>query len=93
MPIDVVTLSTKGQLVLPKDLRESLSLNSGDKLVVYWSKGVAVLKKLKIPEASDFEKEIDATVSLAKETGMVEEDVKKTIKELGTEKKKDGNRD
>ena len=62
-------------------------------MVVYWSKGVAVLKKLKIPEASDFEKEIDATVSLAKETGMVEEDVKKTIKELGTEKKKDGNRD
>ncbi len=56
MPIDVLTLSTKGQLVLPSALRKSMSLASGDKLVAYWSNGAIVLKKLELPIESDFEK-------------------------------------
>ena len=87
MPLDVLTLSTKGQLVLPSDLRKSLSLNPGDKLVVYWSNGSAVLKKLELPKASDFEKEIDAAVLLEKETGMTKEDITDTIKEFRTGKR------
>lgn len=86
MPIDVLTLSTKGQLVLPNDLRKSLSLTPGDKLVVYWSDGSIVLKKLELPTESDFEKEIDKTVLYAKETGIKEEDIANTIKSYRAEK-------
>ena len=88
MPIDVLTLSTKGQLVLPSDLRKSLSLNPGDKVVAYWSNGSIVLKKLELPNANDFEKVIEKTVSIAKETGMTKQDITDTIKEYRTEKKK-----
>ncbi len=86
MPIDVLTLSTKGQLVLPNDLRKSLSLAPGDKLVVYWSNGSIVLKKLELPTESDFEKEIDKTVLYAKENGIKEEDIANTIKSYRAEK-------
>ena len=87
MPVDVLTLSTKGQLVLPSDLRKSLSLNPGDKLVVYWSNGSAVLKKIEFPNANDFENEIDETVMFAKETGIKEEDITSTIKAFRASKK------
>ena len=87
MPIDVLTLSTKGQLVLPNALRKSLSLSSGDKLVVYWSDGAIVLKKLELPTESDFEKEIDKTVEFAKGAGIEEQDIASAIKEYRAEKR------
>lgn len=81
MPVDVLTLSTKGQLVLPNALRKNMSLSAGDKLVVYWADGAIVLKKLELPSEGDFEKEIDETVRFAKETGIKEQDIADTIKE------------
>ena len=35
MSIDVLTLSSKGQIVLPAGVRKSMSLRNGDKLVMY----------------------------------------------------------
>lgn len=90
MPIDILTLSTKGQIVLPNSLRKSLSLRSGDKLMVYWSSDTIVLKKLMLPNADEFEKAIDETVKLAKEAGMKKEDMNTAIKEYRA-KDKDGN--
>jgi len=87
MPIDVLTLSTKGQLVLPNDLRKNLSLEPGDKLVAYWSNGSIVLKKLELPTESDFEKEIDKTVLFAKENGITEQDIANEIKSYRFEKR------
>lgn len=88
MPVDILTLSTKGQLVLPNELRKSLSLNSGDKLMVYWSADSIVLKKFEFPDVSDFEKAIDETVMLAKKAGMKKEDINSAIKEYRAEKRK-----
>lgn len=91
MPIDVLTLSTKGQLVLPNGLRKSLSLTPGDKLVAYWSNDSIVLKKLELPKASDFEKEIDETVLFAKKAGITEQDISDAIKEYRAEKRENEN--
>ena len=87
MPIDVLTLSTKGQLVLPSALRKSMSLAFGDKLVAYWSDGAIVLKKLELPSEDDFEKEIDETARFAKEAGIKGQDIADIIKEYRAEKK------
>ncbi len=87
MPVDVLTLSTKGQLVLPNALRKNLSLSSGDKLVAYWANGAIVLKKLELPSEGDFEKEIDETVRFAKEAGIKEQDIADAIKEYRAEKR------
>ena len=87
MPIDVLTLSTKGQLVLPNALRKNMSLSSGDKLVAYWTNGAIVLKKLELPSEDDFEKEIDETVRFAKETGIKEQDIADAIEKCRAEKR------
>ena len=39
-----VSISTKGQLVLPKEIRDKLKLNSGSKLKVFVEKGKIVLQ-------------------------------------------------
>ena len=87
MPINVLTLSTKGQLVLPNDLRKNLSLEPGDKIIAYWSNDSIVLKKLELPSDNDFEKEIDETVKYAKENGIKEQDISNIIKAYRSEKK------
>ena len=86
MPINVLTLSTKGQLVLPNDLRKNLSLEPGDKIIAYWSNDSIVLKKLELPSNNDFEKEIDETVKYAKENGIKEQDISNIIKAYRSEK-------
>ena len=86
MPINVLTLSTKGQLVLPNDLRKNLSLEPGDKIIAYWSNDSIVLKKLELPSNNDFEKEIDETVKYAKENGIKEQDISNIIKTYRSEK-------
>lgn len=87
MPIDVLTLSTKGQLVLPNNIRKNMSLAPGDKLVAYWSNGSIVLKKLEFPNEANFEKEINKTVAFAKEAGIKESDIDATIKTYRAEKR------
>jgi AbrB family looped-hinge helix DNA binding protein len=45
--IDVITLSSKGQLVIPKDIRESLGLTKNNKFLVTFDNDSILLKKIK----------------------------------------------
>ena len=44
MSIDVLTVSSKGQIVLPAEMRKRLSIGSGAKLAAYASDDVIMLK-------------------------------------------------
>lgn len=46
MELDILTLSTKRQVVIPSEMRESLELSSGDKIVACCSNGTIFLKKI-----------------------------------------------
>lgn len=81
MAIEVLTLSSKGQLVLPKEMREALSIGASDKLMAYCADGAIVLKPLRLPKEEAFVKAMDRTMAFAKESGLKEEDVAETIKE------------
>ena len=54
MPVQVITMSTKGQIVLPSEMREALSLDAGSKLAVFCEDGTIMLKPLSVPSADDF---------------------------------------
>ncbi|MFC2174371.1 AbrB/MazE/SpoVT family DNA-binding domain-containing protein [archaeon] len=45
--MDVVRLSSKGQLVIPQEMRADLELKAGEKLVIIGGKDGLVLKPLK----------------------------------------------
>ena len=54
MSIDVLTVSSKGQIVLPAEMRKRLSIGSGAKLAAYASDDVIMLKLITIPTERDF---------------------------------------
>ncbi len=47
---EITTMSEKGQVVIPQDLREYLGIKPKTKLVVYVVKGAIVMRKLEIPD-------------------------------------------
>ena len=49
--IDVTRISSKGQVVIPKPIRESLKLMEGDRLIAYARGDLIILKRLKEGES------------------------------------------
>ncbi len=88
MPIEILSVSTKGQVVLPQEIRKELSLAPGDKLVAYFYDGSIVLKRLDLPDSSEFEKEAKKTMEFAKKERITEKDIDRAIAEVRKEKKK-----
>ena len=48
MSVDVLTVSSKGQIVLPAPVRKALSIVAGEKLVAYSTGDSILLKKLEL---------------------------------------------
>lgn len=51
---DVTALSSRGQVVLPKSIRESLELMPGSRLMVFSDGNNILLKPIKQPDMSEF---------------------------------------
>ena len=54
MGIEVLTVSSKGQVVLPVDMRNALSIKPGEKLAAYASDELIMLKVLHQPSVEAF---------------------------------------
>ena len=80
MNTQVLTVSSKGQISLPVSIRKLLSIETGDKLVVYTSGDVIMLKTLKLPSAEEFEASMDQAQEWAASVGFEEADVDDIIK-------------
>ena len=79
---DIVTMSSKGQIVIPKNLREQLGLDIGTNFAIFGEEDTVVLKKVKVPTAKEaFEKLTKWGSNVAKKKGWKEEDVVKKIHE------------
>jgi antitoxin PrlF len=77
---DIITMSSKGQIVIPKNLREQLGIDTGANFAIFGEEDTVVLKKIKVPTAKEaFEKLHNWGVKLAKEKGLKEDDVMKKI--------------
>lgn len=63
---DVIVVSSKGQVVIPQDLREKLGIRPRSKLLVYGHGDALVMKKIEVDEAierlEELYKRIDARV-------------------------------
>ncbi|RRF89135.1 MAG: AbrB/MazE/SpoVT family DNA-binding domain-containing protein [Coriobacteriaceae bacterium] len=80
MSADVLTVSSKGQVMLPAKLRKELAIQSGDKLAVYASGDVIMLKKIQMPTAEEFRTRLDEAREWAKSVGYQKSDVSDVIK-------------
>ena len=85
--MDVLTVSSKGQVVLPASIRKSLSIDAGDKLAVYASDDVIMLKVLRMPSAEEFRAKLDEAAEWAASVGYSESDVDDIVKSVRKSKR------
>lgn len=77
---ELVTMSSKGQIVIPKDLREQLGFGRGASFAVFGKDDTLILKKVNVPSAKEaFAKIHKFGVEFARKRGLKERDVEKII--------------
>lgn len=65
---DIVVVSSKGQVVIPQDIRRKLGIDPESKLLVYRYQDAVIMKKIKVPdrvkELEQLYKKIDAKIPM-----------------------------
>ena len=85
MAVDVLTVSTKGQIVLPAAIRKALSIKSGDRLAAYAIGSTVMLKPVRVPTEEDFKAWLDEAQAWAGDVGLMQGDIDGAIAEVRAE--------
>ena len=81
--IDVITLSSKGQFVIPKDIREEMELEKEDKFVMVHDRDSILLKRIGREEAKKaMLKMLDKFSDEFKKHNITKKDVKEEIRKF-----------
>ena len=75
-------LSSKGQVVIPEEIRERLGLKPGAQFVVLADRDVVILKLLQAPDMSEFDTIVSRARKAAKRAGRTKKDVAKAIQSV-----------
>ncbi len=75
-------LSSKGQVVIPEQIRKRMGLETGVQFVVVGEGDVVVLKALSAPPMSEFKSLLKKARASAEEAELSEEDVRTAIREV-----------
>lgn len=81
-PLATTKMSSKGQIVIPEDIRERLGLKSGAQFVVVGEKDVVILKTITQPSMSEFDQLISEARKQAKKAGMKKSDITAAIQQV-----------
>lgn len=73
------TLSSKGQVVIPEEIRSRLGLRTGAQFVVVADRDVVILKRLEPPAMSEFSALVAKARRSAKQAGVKRSDVVKAV--------------
>lgn len=73
-------LSSKGQVVIPEEIRHRLGLDPGARFVVVGDGDVVILKVIRTPEMSEFDELVGRARKAAKRAGRRKRDVNDVIR-------------
>lgn len=79
-------LSSRGQVVIPEEIRDRLGLEPGVRFAVIGEGDVVVLKALKPPRPAEFKKLLDEVQAAASQAGITSEDVTQALRKVRAEK-------
>lgn len=78
--VEITKMSSKGQIVIPRQLREEMNIKEGEVFAVVGSEDAIILKKIETPsEREVFEKLNQKWSAFAKKKGWKEEDLQNII--------------
>ena len=78
--IEITSISSRGQVVIPQSLRDKLRIREGEKFVVIGEDNTIVLRKLEMPSFKGFDKLLAKTREFAKKNELKENDVEQAVK-------------
>jgi AbrB family looped-hinge helix DNA binding protein len=79
-------MSSKGQVVIPEDIRDNLHLKEGDQFVVIGRGDTVILKSITPPSMDQFDELLAEARAQAKKAGLKKSDVKAAIAKVRREK-------
>jgi antitoxin PrlF len=79
---DVTAISSKGQVVIPKNIRDSLELMPGTRMIIFTDGNNILLKPLEQPNINEFRDLMDSANQWAKDVGMTSDDIDEAIKNV-----------
>jgi len=80
MTLSTTKLSSKGQVVIPEEIRQQLGLETGAQFIVMGEDDVVILKTIAPPSRKDFANLVAKARSEARNAGLTKQDVKRAIK-------------
>ena len=83
----ITTVSSKGQLVLPLDIRNGMNIKPGVKMYVLSDGESIILKPIAQPDISEFRSLMDAAEKWALDVGLTEDDINEAIRSVRTKRK------
>ena len=79
--VSTTKMSSKGQVVIPEQIRAQLDLEAGSQFVVVGDKDVVILKRIAAPTLSEFDGLIKQARSQAKAAGLKKSDLENAVKQ------------
>lgn len=80
MPAATTTLSSKGQVVIPEDIRVALGLEPGTQFVVVADRDVVIFKRLDPPALREFAPLVARARQVARQTQLKPSDITQAVK-------------
>ena len=80
--IATTKMSSKGQVVIPEEIRKRLGLEAGAQFVVIAEKDTVIMKAITPPSMDEFESLLSEAKTQAKAAGLKQRDVKSIIDEV-----------
>ncbi len=77
--ISTTRMSSKGQIVIPEDIRKRLNLKPGSQFVVVGEDDTVILKMISAPDMDQFDDLVARARKQAKEAGLKRSDITEAI--------------
>ena len=77
--VEITSLSSKGQIVIPRSIRTALNISTGDKFAVISDGENILLRPVEKPDIAAFRKLVAASRKYARETGLKKSDITAAI--------------
>jgi len=80
--VETTKMSSKGQVVIPENVRKKLGLKAGSQFIVVGDKDVVILKFISPPSMTEFDQLVTKAREQAKEAGLKQSDITEFVAQV-----------